>query len=272
MNEIDQPQFLESPQPGRRMRPKLPQWPNVVLLVLLGTSLFGAGLLTGWYLWGNTPAVNTPPVVQNPTEPAIPVAAAPENTETKPDDSAGKIEIPKDITRYDVSREDLPFLGSADAPILLVEFSDYQCPYCKRWHDEVLSRLVAEYGDKIKFVYRNLPVIRANSADAAQASYCADEQGAYWEYHDALFTYAYGFDDQAYEQYARDLGLDVETLMECYRSGRYAATVDEDLQFARSLGIGSTPTFFLNGIPVVGAQPYDIFKQIIDLELAGQIP
>ncbi len=253
------------------MRPKLPQWPNVVLMVLLGISLFGAGLLTGWY-WRDTMPANEQPVAQNPVEASAQATVAPANTENKPDDSAGTIEIPEELTRYDVSREDLPALGPANAPILLVEFSDYQCPYCKRWHDEVLSRLVAEYGDKIKFVYRNLPVIRANSADAAQASYCAEEQGAYWEYHEALFSYAYGFDDQAYEQYARDLGLDVETLMECYRSGRYAATVDEDLQFARSLGIGSTPTFFLNGIPVVGAQPYEIFKQIIDLELAGELP
>lgn len=253
------------------MRPKRPQWPNIVLMVFLGIALFGAGLLTGWY-WRDAVPVNAQPVTQNSAESGYPATAAPANTENEPDNSAGTIEIPKELTRYDVNREDLPAFGPADAPILLVEFSDYQCPYCKRWHDEVFLRLVAEYGDKIKFVYRNLPVIRANSADAAQASYCAEEQGAYWEYHEALFSYAYGFDDQAYEQYARDLGLDVEALMECYRSGRYAATVDADLQFARSLGIGSTPTFFLNGIPVVGAQPYDIFKQIIDLELAGELP
>jgi protein-disulfide isomerase len=254
MSELEQFPDVEVQQPVRRARPKLPRWPNVVLLVLLGVSLFGAGLLTGWYLWGNIPAD---------------VAQSAPNV---PDESDGQIQIPEELTRYDVNRDDLPALGPADAPIVLVEFSDYQCPYCKRWHDDVFPRLAAEYGDKIKFVYRNLPVIRPNSADAAQASYCADEQGAYWAYHNALFTYEYGFNDQAYEQYARDLGLDAEALMECYRSGRYALTVDEDLQFARSLGIGSTPTFFLNGIPIIGAQPYDIFKQIIDLELAGELP
>jgi len=259
MNELEQLPPVETPQPARRARPQLSQWPNIVLLVLLGFSLFSAGLLTGWYLWGNVPA-------------EIASGEPGSLQQQEQSEQSQKIQVPDELIRYDVNRADLPALGPADAPIVLVEFSDYQCPYCKRWHDDVFPRLVAEYGDKIKFVYRNLPVIRPNSADAAQASYCADEQGAYWEYHDALFTYSYGFNDQAYEQYARDLGLDVEALMECYRSGRYALTVDEDLQFARSMGIGSTPTFFLNGIPIVGAQPYDIFKQIIDLELAGKLP
>jgi protein-disulfide isomerase len=238
----------KAPVSARRRRPSLPQWPNRILpLVLLGLALFGSGLGTGWYLWGqDQPAAETLQTSQ--------------------------LEIPETLKRYDVGGEGLPAFGPDDAPVVLMEFSDYQCPYCKRWHDDVFPLLIAEYGDRIKFVYRNLPVIRANSADAARASYCADEQGAYWEYHEALFSNRYDFSEQSYEQYARDLGLDVEALLECYNSGRYADLVEQELQFARSMGIGSTPTFFINGIPVVGAQPYDVFKQMIDMELAGELP
>jgi protein-disulfide isomerase len=233
---------------GRRARPTAPQWPNRILpLVLLGLALFGAGLVTGWYLWG-----------QN--KPVAEAAQAP------------GLQVAETLNRYELGGESLPAFGPADAPVVLMEFSDYQCPYCKRWHDDVFPQLIAEYGDQIKFVYRNLPVIRANSADAARASYCANEQGAYWQYHEALFSYRYDFNKQSYEQYARDLNLDVDALRDCYASGRYADLIEQELQLARSMGIGSTPTFFVTGIAVVGAQPYDVFKQIIDKELAGEMP
>lgn len=203
--------------------------------------------MTGWYLWG-----------QN--QPAAGLAGDP------------GLEAAETVKRFQLGGENLPAFGPDDAPIVLMEFSDYQCPYCKRWHDDIFPQLIAEYGDQIKFVYRNLPVIRETSGDAARASYCADEQGAYWEYHDALFSYRYDFNKQSYEQYARDLNLDVDALRACYDSGRYADLVQQDLQLARSMGIGSTPTFFVNGIAVVGAQSYEVFKQIIDLELAGGMP
>ena len=248
MSELEPTQNVETPPSARRRRPQLPRWPNTVLLVLLGLSLFGAGLLTGWYMWGV------------------------ENTFAAQESAGEPIQVSENLTRYDVGGEGLPAFGPDDAPIVLMEFSDYQCQYCKHWQDDVFPILIAEYGDQIKFVYRNLPVIRESSADAARASYCADEQGAYWEYHKALFSNRYDFSEQSYEQYARDLGLDVDALLECYNSGRYADLVEQELQFARSMGIGSTPTFFINGIAVVGAQPYDVFKQIIDLELAGELP
>jgi protein-disulfide isomerase len=249
MSENDPINEVEPVRPARRVRPTAPQWPQKILApILLGLFLFGVGMLTGWYLRGQeTSAAAVAPPSQG-------------------------IQIPENVTRYDVEVDGLPALGPDDAPITLVEFSDYQCPYCKRWHDEVFPRLIAEYGDQIRFIYRNLPIIRQNSGEAAQASYCANEQGAYWEYHDALFSYRYDFSKQAYEQYARDLGLDANALLECFNSGRYANLIQEDLLFARSMGISSTPTFFLNGIPVVGAQPYEVFKQIIDSELAGELP
>lgn len=250
MTEAELSPVVDAPETPRRNRPKLPQWPRYVYLVLGGLFLFGSGLLTGWYLWG----------VEDGT-----VAEA---------EPSQQIQIPETLTRYDVPLDDDPVLGPEDAPITLVAFSDYQCPYCKRWHDDVFGKLVEEYGDKVRFVYRDFPLnsIHPQAAPAAQAANCANEQGAFWEYHNALFSYKYDFGDQAFEQYALELGLDAAALMECYQSGRYANEVDADLEFASQFGISSTPTFFLNGIAVVGAQPYDVFKQLIDLELAGKLP
>jgi protein-disulfide isomerase len=241
---------VEPVKTARRVRPTAPQWPQKILApILLGAFLFGAGMLTGWYLRGQ--------------ETSAAAAVAPP--------SQG-IQIPENVNRYDVDISGHPSIGPDDAPVTLVEFSDYECPYCKRWHDQVFTQILAEYGDRVKFVYRNMPIIGRNAVQTAQAAYCAGEQNAYWEYHDALFTYRYDFGGQAYELYARDLGLDAEALLDCLNSGRYADEVEQDLQAARDLGISSTPTFFVNGIPIVGAQPYSVFKQIIDLELAGDLP
>ncbi|GAB4415834.1 MAG: hypothetical protein Kow002_01240 [Anaerolineales bacterium] len=101
---------------------------------------------------------------------------------------------------------------------------------------------------------------------------CADEQGAYWPYHDKLFSDEYGLNRTAYIQYAADLELDMDSFTECLENERYGDFVQQDMDFAVNLGIRSTPTFFINGLAIVGAQPLDVFKQVIDKELAGEIP
>ena len=123
-------------------------------------------------------------------------------------------------------------------------------------------------------MYRNLPLtsIHSEAFPAAVASMCADEQGAYWPYHDKLFSYELDLGRDAYVQYAADLGLDGSTFESCLDSGKYDDFVQEDMDFALNLGVRSTPTFFINGLAVVGAQPLDVFQQLIDQELAGEIP
>ena len=107
----------------------------------------------------------------------------------------------------------------------------------------------------------------AGQAEAAQAAQCAHEQGAFWDYHDLLFTGTLGHDRESYLQYADDLGLDAEALAECLDSERYAEEVQADAVYAINLGISGTPTFFINGLPMVGAQPLSIFVQVIEAEL-----
>ena len=183
------------------------------------------------------------------------------------------VETPQ-VVRYDVPVDDDPALGSEDAPITIIEFSDYECPYCRQWHTEVYSQLLDTYGDQIRFVYRDFPLesIHANAIPAAQAANCAFEQDNFWDYHDKLFSMELGLSPDAYLEYASQLGLDEEQFQECIDSGRYQEEVQSDFEFAANLGVRSTPTFFINGIAVVGAQPFEIFEQVIERELAGEIP
>jgi len=180
-------------------------------------------------------------------------------------------EEPK-IVRYDIPVDGSPSTGPEDAPIVIVEFSDYQCPFCQKWHEEVYAKLLAAYPGKIKFVYRNLPLtsIHPDAFPAAEAALCAGDQNAYWQFHDKLFS-GKTLGSKIYSQYAEGLGLDMVAFESCITNRKYKAVVQGDSDFAVGLGIRSTPTFFINGIAVVGAQPLDVFKQVIDKELAGKL-
>lgn len=161
-------------------------------------------------------------------------------------------------------------LGPENAPITIIEYSDYQCPFCKRWHDQVFHQLMAEYPNQIRFVYRDFPLmsIHPGALPAAEAANCANEQDAYLDYHEALFSNQYNMDNDGLLQYAADLGLDTDAFRACLSSQRYRQEVLADLQYGMSIGVQSTPTFLINNTVVVGAQPYEVFKQIIDAELA----
>jgi protein-disulfide isomerase len=166
---------------------------------------------------------------------------------------------------------DDPALGPENAPVTIVEFSDYQCPYCKVWHEEVYHQLLSEYGDKVRFVYRDFPLtqIHPGAEPAAEAADCANDQNKYWEYHDAIFSGNYDLTRDGFIKIASDLGLDTNSFATCIDSGKYASEVQSDLEDGSSIGVQSTPTFFINGFQVVGAQPYSTFKNVIDQILAG---
>ena len=209
---------------------------------------FVTGLAAGYLFWGR----DTIP----PANPAAPVAVV---EETAP----GSLEQP---TRFEISTDDDPSLGPEDAPITIVEFSDFRCPYCSVFHVETFDALMATYPDQIHFVYRDFPVV--GGFEAALAAECANEQGAFWEYHDLLFSGEYpNLDRDAFAAYAEQLDLDVQDLLACVDEERYSEEVEADARYASGLGITGTPTFFINGIPMVGAQPLEAFIQIIEYEL-----
>lgn len=224
---------------------------------VLTVLAFAAGVLLGYVVWGMDSGAAT---AQSANQPSGPVVEAPVTEQPQ-------------YRRYDIPIETSYTLGPADAPITLVEFSDYQCPYCRRWHAEVYEQLLAAYPGKIKFVYRHLPLdsIHPEAIPAAEASMCAGEQDAFWKYHDKLFS-GESLGSEVYLEYARDLGLDMKSFQSCVNERKYQQAVADDTNFAIDLGIRSTPTFFINGLAIVGAQPLDVFKQVIDKELAGEIP
>jgi protein-disulfide isomerase len=183
--------------------------------------------------------------------------------------------------------DDDPSIGPADAAVVVVEFSDFQCPYCSAaegTHEGLISqfkaqdpsweaavpklRELAEQG-VIRFVYRDFPLgFHQNAQKAAEASECADDQGMYWEYHDRLFeTGNLGL--AALKQHAADLGLDTAEFNDCLDSGSKAAEVQADMADGNSLGVTGTPAFFINGRLVSGAQPFSVLEQVINQELGN---
>ncbi len=175
------------------------------------------------------------------------------------------------IRRIDVSTDGDPSIGPENAPVTIIEFSDYQCPYCVQWYQQVYQKLMATYPSQIRFVYRDNPLPSHPEAQpAAEAADCAGEQSAYWKFHDALFDGQYGLGRQAYEQYAADLGLDLTAFTECLDSRRYKAEVEADAADAAAAGLSSTPSFVINGRILIGALPFSDFKSVIDEELSAK--
>ena len=226
---------------------------------VLTVLAFAAGVLLGYVVWGvnSIPAATTS---QTANQPSGPVVEAPVTQQAE-------------VKRYDIPVENSYAIGPADAPITIVEFSDYQCPFCRRWHDEVYEPLLAAYPGQIRLVYRHLPLtsIHPDAMSAAEAAMCAGEQDAYWPFHEKLFS-SESLGSATYLQYAEDLKLNLGTFEACLSDHKYQQAIQEDSDFALNLGIRSTPTFFINGLALVGAQPLDVFKQLIDQELAGEIP
>ncbi|MBE0697447.1 MAG: DsbA family protein, partial [Anaerolineaceae bacterium] len=228
----------------------------------------GVGLGAGYLLWAR-PLQAELKLAQDAAAKAAETAQ-----QAAQDQAANDPNQQQEVKRYDVPIDDDPVRGVDSAAITIIEFSDYQCPFCRQWHEDVLPQLQAKYGDKIRMVYRDFPLysIHPSAESAAIAANCAGEQNRYWDYGDLLFTHQDSLNTQTYEKLAQDLKLDLSSFKQCIAENRYKDEVDADFNFASELGVRSTPTFFINGLAVVGAQPFEVFEQIIDMELAGKIP
>ena len=171
-----------------------------------------------------------------------------------------------------VDEDDDPFLGDANAPVTIVSFEDYQCPFCKRAFDQTFPQLKRDYIDtgKVKYVYRDFPLsFHPQASSAAEASECADDQGKFWDYHDAIFNNQNRLGRDLYIELAGQLNLDVDKFTQCIDTGEFRQEVQADASYGSQIGVSGTPTFFINGIKLVGAQPYAAFQQVIEAELSG---
>ena len=165
---------------------------------------------------------------------------------------------------------DGPARGPKDAPVTIVEFSDFECPYCGAAHDTV-EQVMNTYAGKVRLVYRQFPLnFHPHAAKAAEASLCAADQGKFWEYHEVLFKNQKKLDLPDLKAHAGEVGLDTQKFSQCLDSGDKMKAVDADQQAGLAVGVGGTPAFFINGIFLNGAQPFDEFKKVIDGELASK--
>jgi protein-disulfide isomerase len=178
------------------------------------------------------------------------------------------VRILLEAPRRKIATADSPYQGPANAPVELVEFSDFQCPYCLRAHP-IVKQVLNTYGNKVRFVYRNYPLPNhPNAFPAAEAAQCANEQGQFWPYHDRLFADQTKLNDADLKASAAALGMDAARFNACVDSHKYKSRIDADMRAGSEAGVDGTPAFFINGRMLSGAQPYDEFKKVIDEELA----
>ena len=217
-----------------------------IFAILFVASLFtgGFGLATGETTTGNSQQ------------------AAPSPT---PSPSPG--EEPTPSGDVDINLEGARTLGDPNAPVMMVEWSDFRCPFCQRFWEQTLPTLKEEYIEtgQVFFVYKDFPVVGGEGE--ALASWCAEEQGMFWEFHDVLFENLQQGNPQNFERWAGELGMDTAEFRECFESERYAQNVARDAQEGRAFGVTGTPGFYINGELVAGAQPLQNFQQIIESQL-----
>ena len=180
------------------------------------------------------------------------------------------LDIPEDAQRYEFSYlEGTPVNGENDAPILMIEFTDFECPYCLKFNQEVYPLLTKNYKNDLQYVFIPFPLdsIHPNAMNASLASMCANDQNAFWEYRDLAFNAEEGYSREAFISYADQLNLDTELFSDCIDNETHRELIEENIQRALDLGVTSTPTFLINGLPVMGAQPYELFAGVIESEL-----
>lgn len=232
-------------------------------------AFFALVLLVAAYLlgWGVGQSSGTS---ATPTQTDLQGAAS--NPDT-PADSAGLQPTPVQVSeqRFAVTIGNNPVIGPDNAPVTIIEFSDYQCFFCKQFHDETLPALLKQYEGKIRFAYRNFPIraLHAYAQSAAEAAQCAFDQKKFWEFHDLLFQDIQLLTKADLLAYAQQLNLDMKTFQDCLDKGTHRQDVLNDYQAGLALGVGSAPTFFINGRMLVGAQPLSLFSSVIDAELAA---
>jgi protein-disulfide isomerase len=186
-----------------------------------------------------------------------------ENVVVDPEEDTPPARVTGDLT------DDDPAKGDKNAPVTIVEFSDYQCPFCQRFVQQTLPLINERYvkTGKVRLVFRDYPLpFHQYAQKAAEASECADEQGKFWEMHDKLFsTSELGID--TLKNFAKEIGLDTTKFNSCLDSGKYASEVQKDMTDGSKYGVRGTPAFLINGVLVSGAQPFQNFQTVIEQEL-----
>jgi protein-disulfide isomerase len=237
----------------------------VLAALLLGGSVVAAGLLVQRPLVRGVEELAGLRAEMASLEEAVKAGAGPAARQ-----QAARPNLPDPSQRYEVKTDGSPVMGSKSAKIEIVEFSDFQCPFCSRV-TPTLKQVHEEYGDRVRIVFKHLPLgIHPKAPDAHAAAEAAHRQGKFWEMHDKIFANQREMAPEKYVEYATQLGLDVERFKKDVVSAEVKQKIDADSQEAARLNVRGTPGFFINGRYLSGAQPFGAFKQRIDEELAAQ--
>lgn len=239
--------------------------------VFVALLAFIAGVGVGYLQWG-LGGDQVAPLA--PTQPGPSGDANGSSTNDQTEEELSFEEQIDAIERFEIDTDAHdPSFGPADASITIIEFSDFECPFCLRYFEQTFPQIKENYEGQIRYIFKDLPLvsIHPNAEPAAASAQCAFEQDAFWEYHDLLFSGGLDLSRSSYEAYAGQLDLDMEEFGLCLDEDRYSDFVQADLEYAIEIGARSTPTFFINGIAIVGAQPYELFAQIIDHELSKAV-
>jgi len=170
---------------------------------------------------------------------------------------------------YEVKIDGSPYTGASDAKVTIVEFSDFQCPFCAKGA-KLVDDLKKKYGEKIKVVFKNFPLpFHKDAKRAAMAALCANEQGDkyFWKLHDKMFGAQHNLSKDGLKEMAKNIGLAEKKFAECLDTNKYMAQVESDINHGKDVGVKSTPTFFVNGKVVSGALPLETFSELIDKDL-----
>ncbi len=161
-------------------------------------------------------------------------------------------------------------IGSADAPVTIVEFTDYDCPYCRRYYHETFPKIMERFGGQIRYVMRHFPLasMHPEAVKAAEAAECAGEDGLFWEFHDLMMQGVPSLSVPSLKQYAAELGVNTDEFNRCLDSDSKATLVQQDLRDGYMHGVRGTPNFFVNGYSLSGAQPIDVFAAYIEAAMA----
>lgn len=172
------------------------------------------------------------------------------------------------VPASDSSVSILRSIGPETAPVTITEYADFGCTSCKAWHQfGIKQKIIDKYGEQVRFVWRDFPVITSDSPKAAEAGFCAHDQGKFWQYHDVVYENAPALSIGNLKTYAAETGLDTEKFNQCLDSGQHTADVDVDLQDALGRGFRGVPTFLVNGDPLIGPPSFEQLSSIIDSHL-----
>jgi len=178
-----------------------------------------------------------------------------------------KVAILLEPPRVDIPVDNSPIRGSENAPVTIIEFSDFECPFCRR-SQSTIAAIKEKYPKQVRWVFKDFPLsFHQRAMPAALASRCAGDQGKYWEYHDKLFS-GTGLADEDLKRYAKEIGLDENKFGDCLAAQRFREGVNADMKQGQAVGVSGTPAFFINGRMLSGAQPPEAFREIIEEELS----